>query len=216
MEQQFSQKFSELLSDTPGRVKVAVVKLKLKNYCKFVKVLSRDYSCIAAEEAINKKIDFFIKHKIFEPTLYTRACSPLILIVKDSTKPLNESNIRFVEGYNLVNKNFEVPEVRLLTVKKGYTSLPLKETSHDLCTISTHGGLMKVKRLPQGISPAPALFQAYMSTKIEEMLKIHSNKEKYDVCDSNFEILNMMDDAVVVTNDIITNWQVLKVVGQVL
>ncbi len=45
-----------------------------------------------------------------------------------------------------------------------YLQLPFDDDSQKLVKVNTHKGLFKFKRLPFGVSAAPAIFQCYMET----------------------------------------------------
>ncbi|KAJ8890771.1 hypothetical protein PR048_010280 [Dryococelus australis] len=49
-----------------------------------------------------------------------------------------------------------------LDVKQAYFQLPVDDGTAEILTLSTSRGLMHVKRLPQGLSAAPGLFQNFM------------------------------------------------------
>lgn len=46
-----------------------------------------------------------------------------------------------------------------LDLSHAYEQIPLDTASQELCTINTHKGLFRYKRLPYGVSSAPAVFQ---------------------------------------------------------
>ncbi|XP_054272632.1 uncharacterized protein K02A2.6-like [Macrosteles quadrilineatus] len=50
----------------------------------------------------------------------------------------------------------------VLDLQSAYLQMPVAESSQELLTLTTHKGLFRLRRLPFGLSSAPALFQAAM------------------------------------------------------
>ena len=49
-----------------------------------------------------------------------------------------------------------------MDLKQAFQQMPMDEKSQELCTINTHLGLFRPKRLPYGVSSSPALWQQTM------------------------------------------------------
>ena len=56
-----------------------------------------------------------------------------------------------------------------LDLAHAYQQLVLDEDSSQLTTVNTHRGLLKYKRLPYGISAAPAFFQRTRESLLQGM-----------------------------------------------
>ena len=56
-----------------------------------------------------------------------------------------------------------------LDLASAYLQIPLDEASQKVLTINTHKGLYKYKRLPFGVSAAPAIFQRTMETILQDL-----------------------------------------------
>ena len=54
-----------------------------------------------------------------------------------------------------------------LDLSHAYHQIKLSPESRDLTTINTHKGLFRYKRLPFGVSSAPAIFQRTMETLLQ-------------------------------------------------
>lgn len=83
-----------------------------------------------------------------------------------------------------------------LDLSNAYNQLELDDESQNLCTLSTHLGLFRVKRLPFGVKVAGAIFQK----TIETLLCGIPN------------VMNFMDDIVVTGPDFESHLRTLEMV----
>ena len=56
-----------------------------------------------------------------------------------------------------------------LDLAEAYLQIPLDEKSTELTVIDTHQGLYKFKRLPFGLSSAPAIFQKFIEQLVRDI-----------------------------------------------
>ncbi|XP_059051897.1 uncharacterized protein K02A2.6-like [Achroia grisella] len=119
---------------------------------------------------------------ILTPVRYSEWATPLTPVMKEDgtirmcgdyrvtvngaidtdTYPLPKSNEAFVKlsGGRIFSK---------LDLKQAYTQLKVDDATAMLLTLNTPIGLMKMNRLPFGVSAAPAIFQRLMSTALAGM-----------------------------------------------
>ena len=112
---------------------------------------------------------------VVEKVTYSDYATPVVPIMKP------DGSVRICGDYKItINPLLDVPEHPMpkpaelfaqlnggqrftkLDMSQAYAQLMLDENSRKYVTINTHLGLFRYRRLPYGISAAPAIFQATM------------------------------------------------------
>lgn len=164
---------------------------------------------LAWKPIIEKKFNEFCDSKMMEPVDNADWASPIVPIVKPG------GDLRICGDYKVtINKfllDFKYPLPRIeeifaslrggqlfskLDLSNAYNQLELDDESQNLCTLSTHLGLFRVKRLPFGVKVAGAIFQK----TIETLLRGIPN------------VMNFMDDIVVTGPDFESHLRTLEMV----
>uniref|UniRef100_A0A0N5B4G8 RNA-directed DNA polymerase n=1 Tax=Strongyloides papillosus TaxID=174720 RepID=A0A0N5B4G8_STREA len=235
----FKKKFPILTSNPPGHVKGVLLKVKKKKdrtkyFCK-----PREYKSDVLKDLVNKKIEYYIEQVIFEPIMYSDEAYPIVPVlkglskVKDQTK-LTIDNVRITGNFSLYNKGLEIPSVRIKTVNgelekinkirgrgeliysifdlsDGYTALEMELGTRTV--LSTPKGLMLMKRLSQGLAPAPALYSMFMENKVVSVIESMIKKRNLE---NRVQILNITDDLMVVSRSKEDNKDVVEMLGRIL
>uniref|UniRef100_A0A0N5BDJ3 Reverse transcriptase domain-containing protein n=1 Tax=Strongyloides papillosus TaxID=174720 RepID=A0A0N5BDJ3_STREA len=235
----FKKKFPILTSNSPGHVKGVLLKIKKKKdrtkyFCK-----PREYKSDVLKDLVNKKIEYYIEQGIFKPIMYSDEAYPIVPVlkglskVKDQTK-LTIDNVRITGDFSLYNKGLEIPSVRIKTVNgelekinkirgrgeliysifdlsDGYTALEMEPGTRTV--LSTPKGLMLMKRLSQGLAPAPALYSMFMENKVVSVIESMIKKRNLE---NRVQILNIMDDLMVVSRSKEDNKDVVEMLGRIL
>ena len=128
------------------------------------------------EEEIKRLIDLGVIEKID----YSEWAAPIVPVKKPNGK------IRICGGYEVtINQYLENPQHPMphpdelfsklnggnkfskLDLSQAYQQIVVNEQSRNFLTINTHLGLYRYKRLPFGISAAPAIFQSVMDKALQ-------------------------------------------------
>jgi len=121
---------------------------------------------------VGAELDRFEKEQVLEKVTHSDWTTPLVVVRKPRGKvrlcgdfkvtlnpalktdvypsPLPEELFHKLSGGHKFSK---------LNLAEAYLQIPLDEKSSELAVINTHQGLYKYKRLPFGLSCAPAVFQ---------------------------------------------------------
>uniref|UniRef100_A0AC34Q0K3 Reverse transcriptase domain-containing protein n=1 Tax=Panagrolaimus sp. JU765 TaxID=591449 RepID=A0AC34Q0K3_9BILA len=168
----------ELFKDELGCLKVAPVRILLKKGAQPVQLEARQlpYACKEEAKAAFQKQ---VKRGVFTPTTLNTTCrSPTVFVQKP-----NGNGKRVCVDYSRLNgrlEEYEVPMPRIeelfnkLNGKSWFTSIDLAdaysqvmvdEETRSVLAVTTPDGLYLCNRLPNGVKPAPAIFQGTMALK---------------------------------------------------
>ena len=164
-------KYSEVFSDTFGKLKDVKAKLILKENSseKFVKARPVPYSL---RDKIDKELDKLVDQGVIEKVNVCDWATPIVPIVKGN------GDIRIYGDYKVtVNPVLQIEQYPLpriddlfaslsggqhfskIDLKNVYLQIEMEEESKKLLTINTHRGLFRYNRLVFGIASAPAISQ---------------------------------------------------------
>ncbi|XP_054257345.1 uncharacterized protein K02A2.6-like, partial [Macrosteles quadrilineatus] len=139
------QKYASVFKGGPGEIKgncldggdQAFYKDAVPKFCKYRPVP------YALRKSVEDEIDRMIAEGIAYPVTSSQWATPIVVIQK-------KSGVRLCGDF------------KFWTWRQAYLQLPVAEESQPLLTLTTHKGLVRLRRLPYGLSSAPALFQAAM------------------------------------------------------
>ena len=124
---------------------------------------------------VEDALDKLVEEDIIESVKFSDWASPIVPVLKD------DKSMRICGDFKYVNtciacEKYPLPRLEeifavvckskifsKIDLKDAYLQLPIDEESQKLLVINTSKGLFKYKRLPFGVSSAPAIFQRFMS-----------------------------------------------------
>ena len=167
-------KYKTVFADKLGTVKGVQATLTVKEGAtpKFYKPRPVPY---ALKDKIGTELKRLEDSGVVEKVTYSDYATPIVPIMKP------DGSVRICGDYKItINPLLDVPEHPMpkpaelfaqlnggqrftkLDMSQAYAQLMLDENSRKYVTINTHLGLFRYRRLPYGISAAPAIFQATM------------------------------------------------------
>ena len=177
-------KYSSLFSEGYGTVKDFKAQIHLKENVqpKFCKARTVPF---ALKEAVDKELDRLEAEGVIYKVDCSEWATPVVVV------PKADKSVRLCGDYKVtVNPCIEVPQHPLpaaeeifatltggtvftkLDLAHAYQQLELDEHAQELLTINTHRGLYRYKRLPFGVSSAPAIFQAVLEHIIRGLERV--------------------------------------------
>lgn len=206
--QDLKSRFSEVFKEGLGKFTGAKVHLEVLPGTKPSFFKPRPIP-LAWKPVIEQKFNEFCDSGMMEPVENADWASPIVPVMKPG------GDLRICGDYKVtINKflvDFKYPLPRIeeifaslqggqlfskLDLSNAYNQLELDDESQNLCTLSTHLGLFRVKRLPFGVKTAGAIFQK----TIETLLRGIPN------------VMNFMDDIVVTGPDFQSHLRTLETV----
>lgn len=200
--------FSEVFKKELGKFTVTKVHLEVKQGTKPIFFKPRPVP-LAWKPIIEQKLNEFCDAGMMEPVDNADWGSPIVPVMKPN------GDLRICGDYKVtINQfltDFKYPLPRIeeifaslqggqlftkLDLSNAYNQLELDDKSQNLCTLSTHLGLFRVKRLAFGVKVAGAIFQK----TIETLLRGIPN------------CMNFMDDIVVTGSDTQSHIRTLELV----
>lgn len=172
------ERFGSVFDDNLNEYKGPLVKLELKDSVspKFLRARPVPF---ALKERVEEEIDRLTRQGIIEPIQHSEWATPVVIILK------KDGSIRLCGDYrSTVNEastkaSYPLPTVSEVLAKleggkifstldltQAYQQLKVTDEAAAILTINTSKGLYRVKRLPFGISAAPAIFQRCMETTL--------------------------------------------------
>src|SRR5690606_34036830 len=123
-------------------------------------------------DAIEEEIRSLVKDDVLEKVESSDWATPIVVV------PKSNNRVRICGDFKVtVNKNIRVdrhpmPRVEdifnklqggltftTIDIRQAYLNIVMAEEDREMLTVSTHIGLYRFKRLPYGISSAPAIWQ---------------------------------------------------------
>ncbi|XP_054259349.1 uncharacterized protein K02A2.6-like [Macrosteles quadrilineatus] len=157
----------------PGEIKDVEARIVLKEdavptFCKYRPVP------YALRKSVEDEIDRMIAEGIAYPVTSSQWATPIVVIQKKSGVRLC-GDFKVTLNQVIQSEHHPLPQPEdifatlagcswfsVLDLEAAYLQLPVAEESQPLLTLTTHKGLVRLRRLPYGLSSAPALFQAAM------------------------------------------------------
>jgi hypothetical protein len=136
----------------------------------------------ALRKGVEDALDRLVEQGTIEPVQHSQWATPIVPVVKP------DKSVRICGDYKLtVNRashlaRYPLPKVEELFMKlaggrtfteldlsHAYEQMLLEEDSQEVVTINTHRGLYRYKRLPYGVSSAPAIFQRTIEGMLQDI-----------------------------------------------
>ncbi|KAJ8882585.1 hypothetical protein PR048_014396 [Dryococelus australis] len=131
----------------------------------------------ALADRVREEIDRLVERGVYEPVTHSQWTTPIVPVHKA------DGSVRLCGNYKVTvntvcNKNiYPLPIINevfsnlaggivftKLDLEEAYLQVAVDEVTSEILTVNTTKGLFRVKRLPFGISNAPAVFQRLMVT----------------------------------------------------
>ena len=167
-------KYKDVFDPKLGTVKNVEASLELKEDAS-PKFFSPRQIPFAIKPQVEKEIKRLVEEGNWEKVQYSQWATPLVPIAKP------DGEVRLCGDYKVtLNPQLKVAQHPLpnpanmlaalgdctvfskLDLKQAFQQLPMDKKSQDYCTINTHLGLFRPKRLPYGVASSPALWQETM------------------------------------------------------
>ena len=171
--------FKELFQEGLGEMKgiQARVRLKPESTSKFFKPRSVPY---ALKERIEEDLKRLEQLGVIEQISHSDWATPIVPVIKSTGAVRICGNFKVTVNPNLEVDKYPLPKPEdlftslqggqifsTLDFKDAYLQMTLDKESQKFLVINTHKGLYRYKRLPFGISSAPAVFQRAMDTILQ-------------------------------------------------
>ena len=168
-------KYSDVFREELGELKDTQVKIDIT-----VPAQPRFYKhrniAYALRERVESELERLEKQGVIEPVKYSEWAAPIVPVLKS-----DQSSVRICGDYKMTINQvakpdcYPIPRIEdlfaslsngerftKLDMSNAYQQLVLDKESRELTTINTHKGLYQYRRLPFGVSAAPAIFQRTM------------------------------------------------------
>lgn len=170
---ELKQRFLTVFQGGPGEIKDVKARIVLKEGAipKFFKHRPVPY---ALRQAVEDELERMISEGIAYSVTSSDWATPLVVVQKPKGVRLCAD---FKVSLNSViqTEHYPLPQPEdifaslagcsyfsVLDLEAAYLQLAVEEESQELLTLATHKGLVRLRRLPYGLSSAPALFQMAM------------------------------------------------------
>lgn len=170
---QFSKKYTELFSNTPGCYNKSNSKIYLKKDAKPVALKCR-HVAHAMKPLIEKEIERLVSLGHLEPVEVSEWATPIVAVFKSNGKIRICGDFKTTVNPHIVLDKYPLHTIDdIFSVQGGqtfseldlthaYMQFRVDENCRESLTIITHKGLFRYKNVPEGISPAPADIQRKM------------------------------------------------------
>ena len=127
----------------------------------------------ALKSAIEDELERLEREDIVEKITHSEWATPIVAVPKPDGRVRLCGDFKVTVNQSLSIEQYLVEDLfatlaggqkfTKLDLTQAYLHFKLEPQSQNYCTINTHRGLYRFKRLPFGISSAPALFQKVMA-----------------------------------------------------
>jgi hypothetical protein len=165
------QRYNSVFQPGTGEIKGVKANIVLKEgtvpkFCKFRPVP------YALREDVSKELDRMIQDGVAYKVTNSEWATPLVVVPKPKGVRLC-ADFKVTLNQFIETEHYPLPQAQdifaslagysvfsCLDLSNAYQQLSVAEESQHLLTLSTHKGLIRLRRLPFGLSSAPAIFQA--------------------------------------------------------
>ena len=172
-------KYPDVFKDELGTLQGTRAKIHVDPQAtsKFFKPRSVPY---ILRERVEKELDRLLSEGIIEPVQFSDWAAPIVPIVKEDGRIRICGDYRVTINHLSKLDSYPIPKASdlfaalaggksfsKLDLSHAYLQLVLDEESRKFTTINTQKGLFQYKRLPFGVSSAPAIFQRTMDSLLQ-------------------------------------------------
>ncbi|KAK7909596.1 hypothetical protein WMY93_014280 [Mugilogobius chulae] len=168
------KRYPKVFDGKLGSMKDITVKLAVKpdSTPKCLKARPVPY---AIKPKVEAEIDRLVKSGVLEPVSTSEWATPIVPVMKKDGSPRICGDFKVTVNPVLTTEQYPLPLIddlfsglaggqkfSKIDLSQAYLQMHVEPKSQELLTIVTHKGLYRYKRLPFGITSAPALFQRAM------------------------------------------------------
>uniref|UniRef100_A0A3B3C7M6 Gypsy retrotransposon integrase-like protein 1 n=1 Tax=Oryzias melastigma TaxID=30732 RepID=A0A3B3C7M6_ORYME len=172
--QEILKKYPKVFDGKLGSMKDIMVKLAVKpgSTPKCLKARPVPY---AIKTKVEAELDRLVENGVLEPVRTSEWATPIVPIMKKDGTPRICGDFKVTVNPVLITEQYPLPLIddlfsglaggqkfSKIDLSQAYLQMHVDPESQELLTIVTHKGLYRHKRLPFGITSAPALFQRAM------------------------------------------------------
>lgn len=172
-------RYAEIFSEELGTIKSFCAELNVDPAVKpkFFKAHTVPFTL---HSAIENRLDHLEREGIVQKVTHSEWATPIVAVPKPDGRVRVCGDFKVTVNQALSVDQYPLPKAddllatlaggkrfTKLDLKQAYLQLELHPDSQEYCTVNTHQGLYRFKRLPFGIASAPALFQRVMDTILQ-------------------------------------------------
>ena len=174
-------KYTEVFSGEIGCLKGEPVKLLVPEDTKPMFFKARSVPFLLKGK-VEEELNNLQAQGIISPVKFSRWATPIVPVVKSNGKVRICGDFKITLNKVAPTETYPLPRIEeifanlsggqhftKLDLSNAYLQLPLHEDSKQYVTISTHRGLFQYNRLPFGVASAPAIFQRYMESLLQDL-----------------------------------------------
>lgn len=165
-------KYKSVFQGGTGEIKGVKANIVLKKGAipKFCKARTVPFSL---REPVEQELDRMVREGVAYHVTKSEWASPLVVVHKPNNKVRLCVDFKVSLNQVIENEHYPLPQAEdifaslagdnwfsVVDLASAYQQLVVAEESQHLLTVSTHKGLYRLRRLPFGLSSAPAIFQA--------------------------------------------------------
>ncbi|XP_029690263.1 uncharacterized protein K02A2.6-like isoform X1 [Takifugu rubripes] len=172
--QSILEKHDQIFRDELGSMKDITVKLHVKPGSEPVFRKARPVP-YAIRPKVEADLDALVESGVLEPVTTSEWATPIVPVPKKNGGIRTCGDFKVTLNPVLVAEQYPLPliddlfaglvggkKISKIDLNQAYLQMHVEEHSRKLLTINTHKGLFRYRRLPFGITSAPALFQRAM------------------------------------------------------
>lgn len=167
-------RYPEVFKEELGNMKDITVKLNIKpdSHPKFLKARPVPY---AIRPKVEAELESLVKSGVLEPVSRSEWATPIVPVIKRDESVRVCGDFKVTINPVLEAEQYPLPHIddlftclaggkkfSKIDLNQAYLQMHVDEKSRELLTINTHKGLYRYRRLPFGITSAPAVFQRAM------------------------------------------------------
>ena len=168
------KRHAAVFTDELGNMKGITVKLQVKPDTKprFMKARNVPY---ALRPKVDAEIQRLVNLEVIKPVPYSEWATPVVRVKKKDWSVRLCGDFKVMVNPALTAEQYPLPVIEDLfaglaggktfskiELNQAYLQMPVEAGSQELLTITTHKGLYRYRRLPFGVTSAPAVFQRAM------------------------------------------------------
>ena len=134
----------------------------------------------ALRKRVEQELERLVAIGVIEPISHSEWAAPIVPVIKNNGDVTMCGDFKVTVNLCLDIEQYPLPKIddlyaklqggerfTILDLSEAFLQMELDEGSRKYLVVNTHRGLFRYKRLPFGVSSAPALFQRAMDTILQ-------------------------------------------------